>query len=84
MQTVILENHSMNIVAGSLIKINDMTTGIYIVENNKTISTKNIHVKEGIYLVLETIGDKKNSYIEILYEENVVLISYIEKVCSLI
>ena len=74
----------MNIVAGSLIKINDMTTGIYIVENNKTISTKNIHVKEGIYLVLETIGDKKNSYIEILYEENVVLISYIEKVCSLI
>lgn len=74
----------MNIVAGSLIKINDMTTGIFIVENNKTISTKNIHVKEGIYLVLETIGDKKNSYIEILYEENVVLISYIEKVCSLI
>ena len=74
----------MNINSGSLIEIISATTGIYIIEDNKAISTKNIFVKEGIYLVLETIGDKKNSYIEILYEENVVLISYIEKVCKLI
>lgn len=74
----------MNINSGSLIEIISATTGIYIIEDNKAISTKNIFVKEGIYLVLETIGDKKNSYIEILYEENVVLISYVEKVCKLI
>jgi len=74
----------MNICSGSLIEILDMTTGIYIVENNKTITTKNIYVKEGIYLVLETIGDKKNSYVEILYENTVVLIFYISKVCRFI
>lgn len=61
-----------------------MTTGIYIVESNETITTKNVYVKEGIYLVLETIGDKKNSYVEILYENTVVLIFYISKVCRFI
>lgn len=74
----------MDILPESLIEIIDIATGIYIVENNQNISTKNVLVKQGIYLVLETIGDKKNQYIEILYENTVVLISYTPKICRII
>ena len=74
----------MDISSGSLVELIDITTGIYVVENNKTITTKNIYVKEGIYLVLESIGDKNNSYIEILYDNTVVLIGYKHKFCRIL
>jgi len=74
----------MNINSGSLVELIDITTGIYIIENNENITTKNIFIKEGIYLVLETLGDKKNSYIEILYDNMVVLIRYKHKFCRIL
>ena len=74
----------MNISSGSLIELIDITTGIYIAENNENIITKNIIVDKGVYLVLETIGDKKNVYIEILYDSMVVLISYRHKFCRIV
>jgi len=74
----------MDISSGSLVELIDITTGIYIVENNETITTKRIYVEEGIYLVLESLGYEKNSYIEILYDNNVVLISYKHKFCIIL
>tara|TARA_B100001175_G_C18999378_1_gene398178 strand:- start:162 stop:389 length:228 start_codon:yes stop_codon:yes gene_type:complete len=74
----------MKIKPGSLIEIKDTTSGIYIVENNEIISTKNLHIESGYYIVLDTIGDKKNIYIEILFKSLVVLIFHTSKVCSII
>lgn len=74
----------MDISSGSLVELIDITTGIYIVENNETITTKRIYVEEGIYLVLESLGYEKNCYIEILYDNNVVLISYKHKFCIIL
>jgi hypothetical protein len=74
----------MDISSGSLVELIDITTGIYIVENNETITTKRIYVEEGIYLVLESLGYETNCYIEILYDNNVVLISYKHKFCIIL
>ena len=84
MQTVILENLNMEIKPGSLVEIKDTTSGIYILEDDEIISTKNLFIQEGYYIVLDVIGDKKNIYIEILFKSLVVLIFHSSKVCSII
>ena len=84
MQTVILENLNMEIKPGSLVEIKDTTSGIYILENDEIISTKNLFIQEGYYIVLDVIGDKKNIYIEIPFKSLVVLIFHSSKVCSII
>ena len=70
--------------SGKLVNILENITGIFIVEKKDNISTQNLNVEVGTYLVLDIIGDKKNIYIEILHYNNVVLITYVPKICRFI
>ena len=77
----------MNKFSGKLLELLDDVTGIFIVEKKDNIATKNLIVDKGIYLILDVIddlGDKRNCYIEILHYNNVVLLTYIPKICRII
>lgn len=69
---------------GSLIEIINITSGLYIAEKNDIITTKNVFIEKGYYVVLESIGDERNIYIEILYKGLVALVFYKPKLCRII
>ena len=78
------KNLKMNKFSGKLLELLDDVTGIFIVEKEDNISTRNLIIDKGVYLILDDLGDKRNCYIEILYYNNVVLLTYIPKICRII
>lgn len=61
---------------GKLLSINERITGVASITKRSNKEFVNILIEPGFYLILDEVVDKKseNIFLEILYENNIILI----------